>query len=122
MENSQEKTLSKLEKNKLKIDRLKAKIHKEEARLKQNIRKERNGQLIAFGVFVEAYLKKIDDADRAEFVETMKLLLTGRTLERALAGVKRISDEMASRKEEISPEPPSQLPAAEATEKSQGSA
>ena len=137
-----EKAQTTREKRLARIAQLEAQIQKEKARLNEEKRKERNGQLIAFGVFMEEYLK-----DRPEKIPSMKQLmeklLEGRNLNRALAGVERISgiirqsetssedilvDEgdwetnFASPEREISPEPPSQLPEAEAKEKNQGSA
>ena len=130
------------EKRLAKIAQLEAQLQKEKARLNEEKRKERNGQLIAFGVFLEEYLK--DKPGRIPSMkQTMQRLLDGRNLDRALAGVSRIEEWLkqnekaleeilveenwsknfsGSPKREISPEPPSQLPEAEAQEKNQGSA
>ena len=51
------KTLTTEEKRLKKIAQLKAQLQKEEARLNQDKRKERNGQLIALGVLVEEMYK-----------------------------------------------------------------
>ena len=137
-----EKSQTTREKRLAKIAQLEAQLQKEKARLNEEKRKERNGQLIAFGVFLEEYLK--DKPGRIPSMkQTMQRLLDGRNLERALAGVERISGQIkqsetasedilvddedwetnsVSPEREISPEPPSQLPEAEAKEKNQGSA
>ena len=73
------------------IAQLKAKLRKEEARLSNDKRKERNGQLIAFGVYVEEFFKSADMDERNRLEESMKKHLSGRNLERALAGLSRIA-------------------------------
>ena len=73
------------------IAQLKAKLQKEEARLSNDKRKERNGQLIAFGVYVEEFFKSADMDERNRLEESMKKHLSGRNLERALAGLSRIA-------------------------------
>lgn len=130
------------EKRQIKIAQLEAKLQKEKARLNEEKRKERNGQLIAFGIFLEEYLKNKPD-EISEIKDLFKDLLNGRNLNRALAGLERISElvkqcetvsegvlvedvdwetNSGSPEEEISSEPPSQLPEAVAQEKNQGSA
>lgn len=137
-----EKSQTTREKRLAKIAQLEALLQKEKARLNAEKRKERNGQLIAFGIFLEEYLKD-KPARIPSMKQSMQKLLEGRNLDRALAGVERISglvkqvetiseealvDEAdwetnsGSPEREISPEPPSQLPEAEAREKNQGSA
>ena len=137
-----EKSQTTREKRLAKIAQLEAQLQKEKARLNEEKRKERNGQLIAFGIFLEEYLK--DKPRRiSSMKQTMQRLLDGRNLDRALAGVARIEEWLkqnektleevlveenwdnnfsGSPEREISPEPPSQLPEAEAKEKNQGSA
>lgn len=133
-----EKSKTTREKRLAKIAQLEALIQKEKARLNAEKRKERNGQLIAFGIFLEEYLK--DKPGRIPSMkQTMQKLLEGRNLDRALTGVSRIEEWLkqnekalevgnlkpifsGSPEREISPEPPSQLPEAEAQEKNQGSA
>ena len=73
------------------IAQLKAKLQKEEARLSNDKRKERDGQLIAFGVYVEELFKSADMDERNRLEESMKKHLSGRNLERALAGLSRIA-------------------------------
>lgn len=137
-----EKSQTTREKRLAKIAQLEAMLQKEKARLNMEKRKERNGQLIAFGIFLEEYLK--DKPGRIPSMkQNMQRLLEGRNLDRALAGVLRIEEWLqqnekaleeilvdenwednfsGSPEREISPEPPSQLPEAEAQEKNQGSA
>ena len=79
------------EKRLQRIAQLKAKLQKEEARLSNDKRKERNGQLIAFGVYVEEFFKSADMDERNRLEESMKKHLSGRNLERALAGLSRIA-------------------------------
>lgn len=137
-----EKSQTTREKRLAKIAQLEALLQKEKSRLNAEKRKERNGQLIAFGIFLEEYFK--DKPGRIPSMkQAMQRLLDGRNLDRALAGVLRIEDWLkknektleeilveenwdnnfsGSPEREISPEPPSQLPEAEAQEKNQGSA
>ncbi len=138
-----EKQQTTQEKRLARIAQLEAQLQKEKARFNAEKRKERNGQLIAFGVYMEEYLK--DKPENIPSVkQLMQRLLEGRNLDRALAGIERISaqvkqsetiseevlvDDMdwetqsfGSLEREISPEPPSQLPEAAAQEKNQGSA
>lgn len=75
------------------IAQLKAKLQKEEALLSKGKRKERDGQLIAFGVYVEEFFKSADPEGRRRLEESIKKHLSGRNLERALAGMTRLSGE-----------------------------
>ena len=47
--------LTTAEKRNLKIEQLKARLQKEESRLNAQLRKERTGQLMAFGIYLEAF-------------------------------------------------------------------
>lgn len=76
-----------------KISQLKAQIQKEQAKLKEESRKERNGQLIAFGIWVENFLKSNPDKID-EMRDSAKKLLADRNLERFLSGIKRIAEEI----------------------------
>ena len=67
-----------------------AALNKAGARLKEEARKERNGQLIAWGIFIEAYYKCCGLNERNEFREAFKVYLKGRELDRALAGCDRL--------------------------------
>ena len=73
-----------------KIAQLKAKLLKEEARLSRDKRKERDGQLIAFGVYVEEFFKSADIDEKKRLEESVKKHLKGRNLDRALAGLARL--------------------------------
>lgn len=75
------------------IAQLKAKLQKEEALLSKGKRKDRDGQLIAFGVYVEEFFKSADPEGRRRLEEGIKKHLSGRNLERALAGMTRLSGE-----------------------------
>lgn len=85
--------LTTAEKRKLKIEQLKARLQKEESRLNAQLRKERTGQLMAFGIYLEAYLKVATPDERKQLKTQMEGLLNGRNLERALSGIKRIEKE-----------------------------
>lgn len=75
-----------------KIEQLKARLEKEEGRLKDAARKERNGQLIAFGLYVEEAIKAADEDGRKKIEDNIKQYLNGRNLQRALAGIKRLTN------------------------------
>ena len=78
--------LTTAEKRKLKIEQLKARLQKEESRLNAQLRKERTGQLMAFGIYLETFLKVATSEERAK----IKTNMSQRNLERALAGIKRL--------------------------------
>lgn len=78
------------------IAQLKAKLQKEEALLSKDKRKERDGQLIAFGVYVEEFFKSADMEGRKRLEESIKKHLAGRNLERALAGLARMGGGVSS--------------------------
>ena len=82
--------LTTAEKRKLKIEQLKARLQKEESRLNAQLRKERTGQLMAFGIYLEAFLRIATPEERAQIKTRMDEILEGRNLERALAGFARI--------------------------------
>ena len=88
-----EKLRTTREKRLAKIAQLEAQLQKEKSRLNAEKRKERNGQLIAFGVFLEEYLKQFPDRIPS-MKQLMQKLLEGRNLDRALAGVERVSDQV----------------------------
>lgn len=75
------------------IAQLKARLQQEEARLSQEKRKERTGQLVAFGVYVEEALKSAGDEEIIVLEDGLKKYLSGRTLEKALAGLQRVLSE-----------------------------
>lgn len=80
------------------IDQLKARLQKEEALLKSETRKERNGQLVAWGLFIEAWFQKSDEKGQAWIEDQAPKLLEGRNLERAKAGFDRLKKEIAAKK------------------------
>lgn len=88
MEKKQQLTTE--EKRKLKIAQLKAQLQKEEAKLNQSQRKERNGQLIALGVLVEEMFKSGDETARQKWTDGAKKHLKDRNLSRALAAFFRL--------------------------------
>lgn len=88
--------LTTAEKRKLKIEQLKARLQKEESRLNAQLRKERTGQLMAFGIYLEAFLKVATPEECEQIKARMGEILEGRNLERALAGIKRIKAAMVS--------------------------
>jgi len=79
------------EKRLQKIAQLKARLQKEEARLNQDKRKERNGQLIALGVLVEEMYKAEDESSRIKWTDGAKKHLKDRNLERVLAAFSRLA-------------------------------
>lgn len=86
-----EKTLLTPEERRMKrIEKLKAKLQKEEALVNAAKRKERNGQLIAWGVLIEEMYKAADEQAKQRWIDGAKKHLSGRNLERALAGFERI--------------------------------
>lgn len=82
--------LTTAEKRKLKIEQLKARLQKEESRLNAQLRKERTGQLMAFGIYLEAFLKVATPEEREQIKARIGEFLEGRNLDRAIAGIKRI--------------------------------
>jgi len=66
--------------------RLKARIQRERARAGAAARKQRTGRLVAWGVAVEQMLAS-GEFTVAEWRERCQEHLTGRTLDRALAGL-----------------------------------
>lgn len=93
MEDKSPDTRTTKEKRIDKISQLKSQIQKEQAKLKEESRKERNGQLIAFGIWVENFLKS-NPTKINEMRDSAKELLTNRNLDRFLSGVKRIREEI----------------------------
>ena len=66
METIQEKKdiLTTEEKRIQRIEQLKAKLQKEQAKLSASKRKERDGQLISFGVYIEEFFKSSNEDAR----------------------------------------------------------
>ena len=82
------------EKRLKRIEQLKAKLQKEEARFNAGKRKERNGQLVVFGVLVEEMYKSVDAAARQKWIDGAKKHLKDRNLKRALDGFARLDKEI----------------------------
>lgn len=73
------------------IERLTKELKNATAQKQGQARKERNGQLIAFGIFLEAHYKRLSIEEEKKTIRTLvKELLTGRNKERALKGLDRI--------------------------------
>ncbi len=81
------------EKRAIKINQLKARLQKEQAKLTAVARKERNGQLIALGVLMEELYKHWDRTKRLEFASLAGKTLSGRNLDRVLGAFKRLEGE-----------------------------
>ena len=84
------KTATPEERRLQRIAQLKAKLQKEEALLSKDKRKERDGQLIAFGVLVEEMFKTAEPENRQKWLDGAKKHLKDRNLTRALAGFERL--------------------------------
>lgn len=85
-----EQTLTTEQKRAKRIEQLKARLKKEEARLADSERKKRTGQLISWGVMVEEIFKSADETERQRWVESAKKHLKDRNLQRALEGFSRL--------------------------------
>lgn len=84
------KTATPEERRLQRIAQLKAKLQKEEARLSKDKRKERDGQLIAFGVLVEEMFKTAEPESKKKWLDNANKHLKDRILTRALAGFERL--------------------------------
>lgn len=80
-----------MKKKLLQIAQLKAQLQKAENQLAQKRKKDRDGQLVAWGVYVEEFYKHADETGKQKLEESIKKHLTGRNLDRALAGLTRLS-------------------------------
>lgn len=88
-----ERPLTPSEKRVIKINQLKAKIQKEQARMNTEHRKLRNGQLVALGIFGELVYKEASRDERIKIATNAGKLLSGRNLDRVLGAFKRIEEE-----------------------------
>jgi hypothetical protein len=77
----------------IKIRQLKEKLARLSNQETANTRKQRNGQLIAAGVYVEMSYKKADIDARKKIKEKVLSILDGRNAERASAMFKRLDEE-----------------------------
>lgn len=73
------------------IEQLKNRLEKKWGKLKEDNRKERNRQLIAFGIYVEESYKMSNNDTKQLIENDIKKYLTGRNLEKALAGLSRLN-------------------------------
>lgn len=89
------------EKRQQKIAQLKAQLQREEALLRKNQRKERDGQLIVMGVLVEELFKEASEIERARWIEKAKQKFKDRNLTRALAFFERLEHAYPQNKTEI---------------------
>ena len=89
----QTRPLTTSEKRAIKINQLKAKLQKEQAKLTTIARKERNGQLIALGIFGELVYKEASRDERIKMATNAGKLLSGRNLDRVLGAFKRLEEE-----------------------------
>lgn len=85
--------LTTMEKRKKRVEDLRARLAAETAKLKKDSRKERTGQLIAFGIFFERYYKKLGIQERMNIDMDSIKFLDDRNLERFGAGLKRLTEE-----------------------------
>ena len=74
----------------------KQKLAQKAAALNREARKERDGQLIAWGIMVEARYRNASPDLREHIISTTREFLKDRNLSRALAGFARLDDEMAT--------------------------
>lgn len=79
----------------LSLQRQKEKLAQKAAALNKEARKERTGQLIAWGILVEVQYRNAIPDQRERIVSAARELLKDRNLSRALAGFARLDDEMA---------------------------
>ena len=80
----------------LSLQRQKQKLAQKAAALSKEARKERTGQLIAWGIMVEAQYRNGSSEQRERFITAAHELLKERNLSRALAGFARLDDEIAT--------------------------
>ena len=72
----------------------KQRLAQKAAALNREARKERDGQLIAWDIMVEARYRNAPPALREHIISTTRELLTDRNLSRALAGFARLDAEI----------------------------
>ena len=79
----------------LSLQRQKQKLAQKAAALNKEARKERTGQLIAWGIMVEARYRNATPARREHIISTTREFLKDRNLSRALAGFVRLDGEIS---------------------------
>ena len=77
----------------------KQKLAQKAAALNKEARKERDGQLIAWGIMVEAQYRHGTIERREHFIAAAHELLNNRNLSRALTGFSRLDEEILLRQE-----------------------
>lgn len=100
MDDTQKTLFTATEKQEKRIEQLKSQLQKETARLSAVKRKDRNGQLISFGLYVEALYKCADLDVRKKIQTEVSNLLEGRTADRARAGFSRLDEEISSQRQD----------------------
>ncbi|OXS27894.1 MAG: hypothetical protein BCS36_11245 [Desulfovibrio sp. MES5] len=85
-----------LEERKALLQRQKEKLAQKEAALNKEARKERDGQLIAWGIMVEARYRNAAPELRERIISTAHKFLRDRNLSRALTGFARLDAEAPS--------------------------
>ena len=80
----------------LRLQRQKQKLAQKAAALNKEARKERTGQLIAWGIMVESRYRNAVPEHRERLISAAREFLKDRNLSRALAGFARLDDEMAT--------------------------
>ena len=80
----------------LSLQRQKQKLAQKAAALNKEARKERSGQLIAWGIMVESRYRNAAPEHRKRLISAAREFLKDRNLSRALAGFARLDDEMAT--------------------------
>lgn len=78
------------------LQRQKEKLAQKEAALKKEARKERDGQLIAWGIMVEARYRNATPEQRDAIISTTHKFLKDRNLSRALEGFSRLDAEKSN--------------------------
>ena len=78
------------------LQRQKEKLAQKAAALNKEARKERDGQLIAWGIMVEAQYRNAAPEQRKRLISAAREFLKDRNLSRALAGFTRLDNEIAN--------------------------
>ena len=81
----------------------KQKLAQKTAALNREARKERDGQLIAWGIMVEARYRNATPDLREHIISTTRELLKDRNLSRALAGFARLDAEILTMERKYQP-------------------
>lgn len=82
----------------LSLQRQKQKLAQKAAALNKEARRERTGQLIAWGIMVEAQYRNAAPEQRERIISAAREFLKDRNLSRALAGFVRLDGEISQEK------------------------